>query len=83
MRRLIQLISVLCIVILHLVCMEYADSQQDYSQWGLPDGAMARLGKGGLGSSEHNVAFSPDGAVSSTLPTCGKAIPWAYGVVVG
>ena len=31
---------------------------QDYTRWGLPDGAKARLGKGGI---TGNVAYSPDG----------------------
>ena len=40
---------------------------QDYTTWGLPDGAIARRGKGGI---TGNVAYSPDGnqlAVSSTI----------------
>ena len=31
---------------------------QDYTQWGLPDGAKARLGKGTISG---NIAYSPDG----------------------
>ena len=31
---------------------------QDYTQWSLPEGAKARLGKGGLSG---NIAYSPDG----------------------
>ena len=34
---------------------------QDYTRWGLPDGALARLGKGRIGLSERSVAYSPDG----------------------
>ena len=41
--------------------------QVDYTQWALPDGAKARLGKGDM---TENVAFSPDGtrlAVASSI----------------
>ena len=31
---------------------------QDYTQWGLPEGAKMRLGKEGLSG---NIAYSPDG----------------------
>ena len=40
---------------------------QDYTQWGLPEGAKARLGKGRISG---NIAYSPDGtrlAVGSSL----------------
>ena len=52
---------------------------QDYTQFGLPEGAKARLGKGTIGE----VRFSPDGsrlAISSTIgiwfydPATGKAL---------
>ena len=39
---------------------------QDYTRWGLPEGALARLGKGSIG----DVAYSPDGtriAVASSI----------------
>ena len=34
---------------------------QDYSRLNLPDGAIARLGKGGVSYSDRGIAFSPDG----------------------
>ena len=34
-------------------------SAQDYTRWGLPEGAKARLGKGRISG---NIAYSPDGA---------------------
>ena len=43
---------------------------QDYTRLSLPDGAIARLGKGYLGGSDRAVAFSPDGqrlAVASSI----------------
>jgi len=33
----------------------------DYQKWHLPDGAIARLGKGSISGSDRAVAFSPDG----------------------
>ncbi|MCE2439213.1 MAG: hypothetical protein J4F39_07290 [Candidatus Latescibacteria bacterium] len=38
---------------------------QDHTRWGLPEGALARLGKGRIAE----VAYSPDGtlAVASTI----------------
>ena len=50
----------------------------DYRTWGLPDGARIRLGKGGVGTSDKSVAFSPDGqylAVSSRIGI------WLYDVI--
>ena len=45
---------------------------QDYTQWGLPEGAAVRLGKGGL---RGNIVFSPD----STLLAVSTAIGiWIY-----
>ena len=45
---------------------------QDYTQWGLPEGATVRLGKGGL---RGNIVFSPD----STLLAVSTAIGiWIY-----
>ena len=31
---------------------------QDYTQWGLPEGAIARIGKGSI----TDIAYSPDGS---------------------
>ena len=46
-------------VALLLVCVLFVqDSRaQDYTRWGLPEGALARLGKGHIGQ----IAYSPDG----------------------
>ena len=41
-------------------------SAQDYTQWHLPEGAKARLGKGAI----HEIQYSPDGtrlAVASSI----------------
>ncbi len=41
---------------------------QDYTRWSLPEGAIARLGKGGI----NDIAYSPDSArlaVASSIGT--------------
>ena len=44
---------------------------QDYTQWGLPEGAIARLGKG----SAEEILYSPDGAQLAVVSTIGI---WLY-----
>ena len=44
-----------------------------YTQWGLPPGAKARLGKGGIG----RIRYSPDG---TQLSTTGPIGIWLYDV---
>ena len=51
--------------------------QVDYTQWGLPDGAKARIGKGWL---TGNVAFSPD---DRRLAVAGIIGTWIYDVRPG
>ena len=46
---------------------------QPYTQWGLPSGAIARLGKGAIGS----IRYSPDG--TQLAVTCSMGI-WLYDV---
>ena len=46
----------------------------DYTQWHLPDGAKARLGKGGISG---NIAYSPDGNQLAVVSTIGI---WIYDV---
>ena len=48
---------------------------QNYTQWGLPDGAKARLGKGRL---TGNIAHSPDGARLAVASSIGI---WLYDAV--
>ena len=45
---------------------------QDYTRWGLPEGAKARLGKGWLFG---NIAYSPDG---TRLAVCSSIGIWLY-----
>ena len=47
-------------------------SAQDYTQWGLPSGAIARLGKGSISG---NIAYSPDGSQLAVACTIGI---WLY-----
>ena len=49
----------------------------DYRTWHVPDGVIARLGKGGLGASDRNVAFSPDGQRLAVTSDIGV---WLYDV---
>ena len=49
---------------------------RDYTRWGLPDGAKARLGKG----STSHIAYSPDGA---WLATGGSIGVWLYDAKTG
>jgi len=46
----------------------------DYTQWHLPEGAKARLGKGGISG---NIAYSPDGNQLAVVSTIGI---WIYDV---
>ena len=50
---------------------------QDYTTWGLPDDAMARLGKGKI---TGNIAFTPDG---NRLAAAGSIGIWIYDVRPG
>ena len=49
---------------------------QDSPQWGLPEGAKARFGKGGI----SEIAFSPDGA---RLAVAGSIGIWMYDAATG
>ncbi|RKU28053.1 hypothetical protein C6497_09985 [Candidatus Poribacteria bacterium] len=44
---------------------------QDYTQWELPDGAIARIGKGRI----NDMAYSPDGSILAVATTIGI---WVY-----
>ena len=48
---------------------------QDYSMLNLPDGAIARLGKGGVSYSDRGIAFSPDGNRLAVATSIGV---WLY-----
>ena len=72
MERRIQFIAlVLATFMVYLGCVESAISQQDYTLWNLPDGAVARLGKGGT----RDIAFSSDGTILAVATSIGV---WLY-----
>ena len=48
---------------------------QDYSRVNLPDGAIARLGKGGVSYRDRGIAFSPDGRRLALATSMGV---WLY-----
>ncbi|RKU07490.1 hypothetical protein C6502_17080 [Candidatus Poribacteria bacterium] len=48
---------------------------QDYSTVNLPDGAIARLGKGGVSYRDRGIAFSPDGSRLAVATSMGV---WLY-----
>ena len=50
---------------------------QDYTQWGLPEGAKARLGKGHI---TGNIAYSPDGTRLAMASSIGV---WIYDAHTG
>ena len=61
--RLLSIFLTLALVSTLLLSNTFA---QDYLQWELPDGAIARIGKGGVG----DIQYSPDGrflAVSNRI----------------
>ena len=49
----------------------------NYQGWHLPDGAIARLGKGAIGMGDRAVAFSPDGQRLAVASSTGI---WLYDV---
>ena len=62
------MISMLLLVSQIGICHLFA---QDYTQWELPDGAIARLGKGGI----NDMQYSPDGTILAVATTLGI---WIY-----
>ena len=50
----------------------------DYQTWVLPDGAIVRLGKGRIGTSDRAIAFSPDGQHLAVASGIGV---WLYDAV--
>ena len=53
---------------------------QDHARWGLPAGAVLRLGKGLTGGGDRAVAYSPDG---TRLAVAGNLGVWLYDVDTG
>ncbi len=66
-RTVLSLISLLLLLQINIPNI-YA---QDYTQWELPDGAIARLGKGRI----NDMEYSPDGSILAVATTIGI---WVY-----
>ena len=66
-------------VALLLVCVLFVQNSraQDHTRWGLPEGAIARLGKGRISG---NIAYSPDGTLLAVASTIGI---WLYDALTG
>ena len=67
-----------CFFILFLISVLYLPNSfaQDYTQWGLPEGAKARLGKGWM----NDMAYSPDGMRLAVATDMGI---WLYDAQTG
>ena len=50
---------------------------QEYPRWHLPEGALARLGKGSIRARDRTIAYSPDGTRLAVATTLGI---WLYDV---
>lgn len=72
LRFTLVLLSSLIFPIFLPVC---AAQPQDYSRVNLPDGAIARLGKGGVSYRDRGIAFSPDGRRLAVATSMGV---WLY-----
>ena len=69
------LFACICFGTLHGTCV--AQNYQDYQTWNLPDGAIARFGKGGISQGDRVFAFSPDGKLLAVSTEIGV---WIYDV---
>ena len=71
----ITLFSVLTLMFMPLTFVPISFAQ-DYTQWNLPEGAIARLGKGGI----NEIAYSPDG---NRLAVASRIGVWLYDTHTG
>lgn len=67
----------ICLCYSTLNGVSVAQNYPDYQTWHLPDGAIARLEKGGISQGDRVVAFSPDGERLAVATTIGV---WLYDV---
>ena len=58
----------------------YAKSEGDYQTWHLPEEAMLRLGKGGIGRGDRVLSFSGDGRLLAVASSIGV---WLYEIDTG
>ncbi len=69
-------IAALMVIVLLMLTHRGLADQKDYTQWGLPDGAKARIGKGTF----TDMQLSPDG---TRLAIASSAGVWLYDVSTG
>ena len=72
-----SLFTWLCICFITLDWVSVAQGYQDYQTWNLPDGAIARFGKGRISEGDRVLAFSPDGKLLAVSTEIGV---WIYDV---
>ena len=75
--RHLTLFGWICLCFVMLGRVSVARSYQDYQTWNLPDGAIARFGKGGISQGDRVVAFSLDGKLLAVSTEIGV---WFYDV---
>ena len=66
----------LCLVLVSALFLQ-SSFAQDYTRWALPEGAKARLGKGGISG---NIVYSPDGTLLAVACSIGV---WIYDAHTG
>ena len=75
--RHLALFSCICLCFIMFDRVSVARSYQDFQTWNLPDGAIARFGKGGISQGDRVIAFSSDGGLLAVATTIGV---WLYDV---
>ncbi|MYF92788.1 MAG: hypothetical protein F4184_12000, partial [Gemmatimonadetes bacterium] len=69
-----------CALLLVGVLFAQESRAEDYTRFSLPDGALARLGKGRIGSGDRAVAYSPD---STRIAVASDIGIWLYDAATG
>ena len=69
-----------CALLLVGVLFAQGSRAEDYTRFSLPDGALARLGKGRIGSGDRAVVYSPD---STRIAVASDIGIWLYDAATG
>ena len=69
-----------CALLLVGVLFAQESRAEDYTRFSLPEGALARLGKGRIGSGDRAVAYSPD---STRIAVASDIGIWLYNAATG
>ena len=82
MKKMKSVYSLLIVLFLVSTQNITTSDAQDSSRWSLPEGAIARLGKGTIGTlrTRGQIAYSPDG---SRLAVASKVGVWIYDTATG